>query len=133
MNLHFNMSENTQPQEETVEIESNAEELIQEAITNPEVQRKLDIVALHVNEVAHKNWISVEQLLKKSRIKDRGELVTFLDLLVMTKKAFVKKEKNVVKYKITLTPELRKQVLSTQITELKNTVKILEAELISLS
>lgn len=131
-NLNFNMQDNTQTQE-TVEFEVSQEQLINESLSNPDVQQKLDIFATHIAEVSHNNWITVDQMIKKSRIKNRTELLTFLDLLVFTRKAFVKKDKEVVKYKITLSIEMRKKVLSTQITDLKNMVKILEEELISIS
>lgn len=113
-------------------VEANPVDMIKEYLDDPKVMDNLNQVSAHFAEVAHNNWVTIDRLLKKSRVKNLKELTVYLDLLVLTKKAFVKKVGEEIKYKITLTKETRKKVLESQIAEIKNTLTILEEELITL-
>ncbi len=119
--------------EESVVLQMSDKEAIEQYFNDDSVKEKLDLHAIHFNEVAHGNWVTVERLVKKSQIKKPLEVKMILDILVMSKRAFAKKEGDVIKYKITLGKESRKRVLENQIKNLEDALISLKAEYTELS
>lgn len=110
-------------------LEEHGVDIINSFLSDPDIQEKLDLVSIHLNDVSKGNWIGVNQLRKKSKIKDISELTNFLDLLVMSKRAFSKKTDGVLFYKITLNKQQRIKVLKSAIKEFTDAIEAYKKEL----
>jgi hypothetical protein len=115
---------------ETVEIKMSEKEILEQYLNDSDVQNKINETCIYLNDISHGNWISFDQLCKKSFYKNEKELKALLDLIVLSKKAISKldKDKKII-YKFTLTKELRKKVLETHIKNLNEQISILQKEL----
>jgi len=113
--------------------ETTDKEIMEQYFNDEKVKENLDTHAVHFNEASHGNWFTLERIVKKSRIKKPIDAKMILDLLVMSKRAFAKKDGEEIKYKITLSSESRKKVIENQIKELKFATENLQKELEELS
>lgn len=113
-------------------------EIVEKYFNDEKIKEQLDELALHFYEISRGNWTTVEKLNKKSFLKNKhkgdqvkaiAEVKMFVDLLVMSKRAFSKNKGGSLIYKITLNNDSRKILIKNQIREYKDAIIQLEKEL----
>lgn len=117
--------------------EISEEDIIKQYLADEKTQEQLNDLALNFHQISKGNWIDIEQIYKKSFIKKNhkdkaaavSEIRMFLDLLIMSKRAFVKNKNGQLVYKITLNKDSRKKLILNQIKEYENAIENLKKEL----
>lgn len=116
--------------DKNVVVETNPEEILKEYIKDEDNQKRLDELAIMFNNLTRGKWFTLLDLKKKVLDDMKNHVSLYMDLLVMSKKAFAKKKgEEMIVYKITLNQDQRKKVLENTIQELKKAVERYEREL----
>lgn len=104
---------------EVVEIEKTPEQAIQEALANENVRANAVATAKEINEEFRGKTFTIDQAQKKCGFKNAAECFDVLNLLCLFELAYrVVKGKNIVKYKICLTPKDKLDSMIGQLAEL---------------
>lgn len=118
--------------DKNVVVETSAEEILKEYISDENNLKRLDELAIQFNTLTRGKWFTVTDLGKKVLKDMKPHLSLYLDLLVITNKAFAKKKGEMIIYKITLNKDQRRKVVQNYITELENTLEHYRKEFESL-
>lgn len=107
------------------------EEIIKQRLNDPEVKAQLIGTAQYLNERFHGNWFDLAQMMKKTSWKTVNDCLRVLNLLKLSDLLMAKMDK-VEKYKITLTKDVRKEIIQAQILVHQKHIENLNAELVQL-
>lgn len=119
--------------DKNVVVETSTEEILKEYISDENNLKRLDELAIQFNTFTRGKWFTLNDLSKKV-LKDMKPYISlYMDLLVMTNKAFAKKKGEMVVYKITLNKDQRKKIIQNYIVELESSLDHYRKELESLN
>jgi hypothetical protein len=117
-------------------------ELVKETNTVDEVRKSIESVLKNelVREQAiinaqdfHKkfsgNWFTVEQVIKKTKMKGIQQVHDLLNLLCLFELCYREDKGGIVKYKITLNHEAKKMILEQELQETKQKLTYLEDQI----
>lgn len=92
-----------------------------EYLAQPEVKANLLTWATHLDERFHSNWFDMEQVIKKTRLKDLPNAQGVLNFLILGNLCHREiRAKGVMKYKITLNVEDKIVLLAKQAADLED-------------
>jgi hypothetical protein len=106
---------------------------IESVLSNTAIKEQAVINAKDIDTKMKSNWFSIEQLMKKTKMKGQQQTHDLLNLLCLFQLAYREEKHGIMKYKITLNVEARKILLIQELEEAKSKVTYLEDEISKLN
>ena len=110
------------------DLEVSEEYKIKRYFSNKDNRKQLFAIASQIDELMNSNWFTIDKLAKKSKEEENqlNDRLTLLILMGLCKYEVGEKE---TKYKIVLNSKARKEILNTNIREMKEKIDMYEKEL----
>lgn len=115
-----------------VVVKATPSDILKEYLSDESNLKRLDELALQFHSLTRGKWFTAGDLGKKVLKDMKPHVSLYLDLLVLSKKAFSKKRGESIIYKITLNSDLRKKLITNYIVELEKMLEYQKNELKSL-
>ena len=141
MNTHFMQEVGTMENEPastlTVSTSDNSVEevrmSIESVLSNPKIRENAITYAQDIQKAVRDNWFTLDQVMKKTKMKGIQPTQDVLNLLCLFELAWRKEQDSLIKYKIVMNKEAKVHLLNGELSEAKAKVSYIEDEITKLN